>query len=115
MIAKVCNRDGQRHAGFSDIAAYIGHESKAVPVRTSRGIAASENAAREMEFVARFNERVLNPVYHYVLSWPGSDRVTNEQIFDAVERSLEKIGATPSTCGWRQSTAIPIFSTPPSW
>jgi hypothetical protein len=41
-----------------------------------------------MRRVSLMNERVKDPAYHYVLSWPAQDVPSDEQVVDAVRTSL---------------------------
>lgn len=49
-------------------------------------------ASAEMYAVAKRNSRAKNPVYHYILSWPESERPATEQIFGAVADTLKALG-----------------------
>ena len=51
-----------------------------------------ETAAAEMNMVAAQNRHVKDPVYHFIISWPESDKPTDGQIFGSVQYSLEALG-----------------------
>lgn len=98
MNAMVCTRfgDTKERVGFGDISAYIGHEAKAIAIAQSPSIITLETAAREMDLVAEMSgTRTHNPAYHYVLSWPASDKVANDAIFGSVRDSLTALGFDP--------------------
>lgn len=49
-------------------------------------------ASTEMDMVAMQNTRCIDPVYHVILSWPGSERPTPDQIFDSARHCLKRMG-----------------------
>jgi hypothetical protein len=49
-------------------------------------------ASTEMDMVAMQNTRCVDPVYHVILSWPGSERPTPDQIFDSARYCLKRMG-----------------------
>lgn len=49
-------------------------------------------AASEMNSIAMQNKRVVDPVYHYILSWQEGENLTDDQIFDSVKHSLSRLG-----------------------
>ncbi|QLG96747.1 relaxase/mobilization nuclease domain-containing protein (plasmid) [Pseudomonas yamanorum] len=51
-----------------------------------------ETAAAEMNMVAAQNRHVKDPVYHFIISWPESDKPTDGQIFGSAQYSLEALG-----------------------
>jgi hypothetical protein len=51
-----------------------------------------KTAPIEMEAVASQNARVKDPVYHYILSWPETERPAPEAIFQAARHTLSALG-----------------------
>lgn len=49
-------------------------------------------ASTEMDMVAVQNTRCNDPVYHAILSWPESERPTQDQIFDSARHCLKRLG-----------------------
>src|SRR5690348_11938334 len=100
MLAIVMTRKAKaaRVVRFGDIAAYIGHNSKAIAVWTSPSIVAASTAASDMNMVADVaairGKEVRNPVYHYVLTWPANDLVSEQHALEAVQGSLKALGVT---------------------
>lgn len=100
MLAIVMTRKAKaaRVVCFGDIAAYIGHNSKAIAVWTSPSIVSASTAASDMNMVADVaairGKEVRNPVYHYVLTWPTNDCVSEQHALEAVQGSLKALGAT---------------------
>lgn len=93
MIAKVCNRGGTTSPGFEGIAAYVGHDAKAIAIAIAPSVASVRTCAHEMDLIAQLSRsRAGNPVYHYVLSWPGSDHLSTEEIFASARGSLGRLG-----------------------
>jgi hypothetical protein len=64
---------------------------KCVGIRT-HGVTGIASAAIEMNSVARRNARVLDPVYHFILSWPEHESPPHDAIFDAAEHAIKSLG-----------------------
>ncbi len=70
------------------------------PVRevTRSGVSCQHNclslatAAAEMKAVAAQNSRVKDPVYHVILSWPQSEKPTDDQAFDCALHAMDAVG-----------------------
>ncbi len=99
MRAKVRTRTRTNKETFGDLQAYISHEAKAIAVRTSKQIAFPDTTAVEMTLLAG-KTIIKRPLYHYVLSWPHADKVSEQQIFGSVEGSLAALGYVPSDYQW---------------
>ena len=63
---------------------------KCVAVET-HGVADISTAIIEMNAVASKNRRVKDPAYHFILSWPESEKPSNEAIFDAGRNALRAL------------------------
>jgi hypothetical protein len=64
---------------------------KCVGIRT-HGVSCIETASAEMNAVSRKNTRVLDPVYHFILSWPEHEKPPHAAIFDAAEHAIRSLG-----------------------
>ena len=64
---------------------------KCVGIRT-HGVDCIETASAEMNAVSRKNPRVLDPVYHFILSWPEHEKPAHAAIFDAAVHAIEALG-----------------------
>jgi len=64
---------------------------KCVAIRT-HGVSCIETASAEMNAVSRRNDRVLDPVYHFILSWPEHEKPAHGAIFDAAEHAIKSLG-----------------------
>jgi hypothetical protein len=45
-----------------------------------------------MKAVAAQNSRVKDPVYHVILSWPQSEKPTDDQAFDCALHAMDAVG-----------------------
>ncbi len=61
-------------------------------VVTTDNILTPETAAKEMKMVARMSYRTKDPVLHYILSWPASEKPTSEQQKECFRRTLKALG-----------------------
>lgn len=89
MIPKVPkSKDGKGTggSGFRGLLNYIREHASAVAVRLVQNI---ETAAREMRAVAGDANK---PVYHFILSWAALERPTDEQMFQAGDIALSRLG-----------------------
>jgi hypothetical protein len=64
---------------------------KCVGIRT-HGVDCIETASAEMNAVSRKNPRVLDPVYHFILSWPEHEKPAHAAIFDAAVHAIGALG-----------------------
>lgn len=70
------------------------------PIRevTGTGVSCQHNclslatAAAEMKAVAAQNARVKDPVYHVILSWPESEKPTDDEAFDCALHAMQAVG-----------------------
>ncbi|KQN49948.1 MobA relaxase/mobilization protein [Serratia sp. Leaf50] len=51
-----------------------------------------ESAASEMNCVAMQNDRIKDPVYHFILSWQEDENPTDDQIFASARFALRRMG-----------------------
>ncbi|MBK4362374.1 relaxase/mobilization nuclease domain-containing protein, partial [Candidatus Hamiltonella defensa] len=51
-----------------------------------------ETASSEMNAVASNNRRCLDPVYHFILSWPEEEKPEDSHIFDSALFCLKEMG-----------------------
>ncbi len=51
-----------------------------------------ESAASEMNGVAMQNDRIKDPVYHFILSWQEDENPTDDQIFSSAKFALRRMG-----------------------
>ncbi|MFY7835946.1 MAG: relaxase/mobilization nuclease domain-containing protein [Novosphingobium sp.] len=72
--------------GFGPRVTYI-CQGGAAAVET-RNLISVDTAAREMEATAEMSRRVKKPAYHFVLTWPGGENPSDEQMFAAADHSL---------------------------
>ena len=61
-------------------------------VRCETNCFSLQTAAAEMNAVAAQNRRTLDPVYHFILSWPVADNPQNSDIFDSARECLKQLG-----------------------
>lgn len=64
---------------------------KCIAIRT-HGVSSIDTASAEMNAVSRKNTRCLDPVYHFILSWPEHEKPAPEAIFDAAEHAIKSLG-----------------------
>lgn len=86
---------------FDDVTQYITAETaldemgddvdKTLAVQIGN-LTSIRTAAAEMGAVASMNKRVLDPVFHYIISWPENERPAVEEVFDAARMSLAALG-----------------------
>lgn len=86
---------------WQDLTQYITQESvldalgdnveKTIAVELHK-VLSLRSAAEEMQAVAAHNDRVKDPVYHYILSWPEKERPSTENIFKAARHTLKALG-----------------------
>lgn len=50
-----------------------------------------ESAASEMNCVAQQNDRIKDPVYHFILSWQEDENPTDDQIFASAKHALRRM------------------------
>lgn len=50
-----------------------------------------ESAASEMSGVSKQNDRIKDPVYHFILSWQEDENPTDDQIFKAARYALRRM------------------------
>lgn len=79
---------------MDDLARLIGDPQRVTngTVSCEHNCLTLETAAAEMEAVAAQNARVKNPVYHFLISWPGSESPTDEQAFACARHALAAVG-----------------------
>lgn len=51
-----------------------------------------DTAAAEMNMVAAQNTRCVDPVYHFILSWPTQDNPVDRDIFDCARSAIQSLG-----------------------
>jgi hypothetical protein len=90
VIAKVPKGRADGRSSFASIVAYIAKSASALVF--GEALWSVETAAREMQHVASANRRCAQPVYHYLVSWPQSERPSDDQAFDMVRTSLADLG-----------------------
>ena len=85
---------------FSGLSSYLERDKKdrehleRVEWIEQRNLIYAENlqqAAREMDLVARGNERVEKPVYHLSISWSRDEQPTKEQMVAVADRTLKDL------------------------
>lgn len=64
---------------------------KCIAIRT-HGVSSIDTASAEMNAVSRKNTRCLDPVYHFILSWPEHEKPAPEAIFNAAEHAIKSLG-----------------------
>src|ERR1700730_19150405 len=89
MLAKVPKKRRDGKSSFSSLIAYVVKPASALI--HSDSVWNGETAAREMRHVSLMNERVRDPIYHYILSWPAKETPTDDQAFDAIRYSLGEL------------------------
>ena len=104
-------RSESRHAVFDRLVDYIDREgTEDAPVRVLQEFPdgrqrvqvgevacetnafSYETASAEMNMVAAQNRRIVDPVYHFIISWPKADEPTDAQVFESVQYALKSIG-----------------------
>ena len=51
-----------------------------------------DTASAEMNMVAAQNTRCVDPVYHFILSWPAQDNPVDTDIFDCARYAIQALG-----------------------
>ncbi|ELU7625907.1 relaxase/mobilization nuclease domain-containing protein [Salmonella enterica] len=51
-----------------------------------------DTASAEMNMVAAQNTRCVDPVYHFILSWPAQDNPVDADIFDCARSAIQALG-----------------------
>lgn len=96
MIPEIIKKKGEKGSGGKRRAFRPGTRypwEKADEVRTRNVTGDSwQDVADEMMLTSLLNERVERPFYHVVLSWHPHEQPTNDQMFDAAEKFLKKMG-----------------------
>jgi hypothetical protein len=79
-----------RGSGFSGAISYICERSESIRLQN---VASGrwQNAAGEMRSVANQN-RTSKPVYHHILSFSPDEKLSDNQMFQAAESMLQKLG-----------------------
>lgn len=96
--ADAVTRQHGRHRGDAAVDFESPNLDELAFVRTSSGIVCRHNclslatAGAEMKAVAAQNGRVVDPVYHVILSWPAGERPSDGQAFACGEHALESVG-----------------------
>jgi hypothetical protein len=89
VLAKVPKKRIDGRSTFGSLIAYISAHASAVVCSDS--LWSAETAPDEMAQVSLMNERVKDPVYHYILSWPGSELPSDASASDAVKATLREL------------------------
>ncbi len=89
MLAKVPKKRTDGRSSFGSLIAYVSTHASALAC--SDALWSTDTAADEMTQVSLMNERVKDAVYHYILSWPGSEQPTDDQAFGAVSTTLGEL------------------------
>jgi len=90
VLAKVPVRRIDGKSSFAVLTEYITQHAAAVS--HSQNVWSVKTVAGDMQGIALMNERVKDPVYHYVLSWRDGDNPSDTQAFDAVTDTLTALG-----------------------
>ena len=93
-------RIGNADSSFTNLQSYLTNgEDTASPQGRLRGdvilshnLAGLDTAAAEMEGIASLNVRCKDPIMHFELSWPHSERPTKSQWSDCAYQSLKALG-----------------------
>lgn len=109
MLAKVpLKRGGHQRGGFEallayltedkskeedalDLVDYISREGKVRGIETV-GLMSLKTAGKEMHDTALQNPRAVDPVYHFILSWPADEKPTNTEACAAAKHALKTLG-----------------------
>lgn len=89
MLAKVPVKRGDGKSSFGRLTDYV--TKNAAAIFYSQNVCSPLTAAGEMASVALKNERVKDPVYHYVLSWREGESPSNQQALDSMVATLTAI------------------------
>lgn len=101
MVPKVPAKRGDGRSSFKKLNGYIAEEQRIDrdtgelvfrDVDSETNCLSLETAWKEMKAVGDMNPRVVDPVYHFVLSWPKSERPTNEEMYECGRYSLKALG-----------------------
>lgn len=96
MICKIIKKKGAKGSGGGRDAFAPGIRygcEKAEQVRLINLSCRSwHDAAEEMRLTSELNMRVQKPYYHVVLSWPEHEQPSQDQMFEAMEHLLRKLG-----------------------
>ncbi len=102
VVANIGNHIDDRAVSFSKLTSYVTAESttdvtgdqvveKCIAVETGN-VTNLRNGAKEMWAVAMQNPRCVDPVYHYILSWPENERPPVADIMAAARHTLAALG-----------------------
>lgn len=101
MIANVPNKRKDGGSSFNKLLSYMRYDvsketgeivaDRGEPYISDSCLDASI-VAKEMMIVASMNHRVVDPVYHFVLSWAPGEKPTNEQWQESVRQTVKSLG-----------------------
>lgn len=99
MIGKIPTQRRDGRSSFKDIIAYTTDHEKTKGHVWANNVLSIETAHAEMKAEATQNPNVKDPIHHFVLSWPAHEKPNDEQLKEAVDIYLQKIGADRSENG----------------
>lgn len=101
IVAGIDAHVDSRAVSFENLASYMTAEStidvtgdqveKCIAVEAGN-VTNLRNASKEMWAVAQQNSRCVDPVYHYILSWPENERPPVADIMAAARHTLAALG-----------------------
>lgn len=100
MIPKIPTSRGKSSTSFSNAVAYVTNEDKQEEGDNYiTNVLSLETASLEMSAVSSKNNRVDDPVLHFILSWPSDETPNKKDMFKAADYALTNLGFDTSKGG----------------